>query len=240
MQSFIDMKISVVLAAYKGEKYIAEQISSILPQLKEDDEIIVSDDYPQGETKKVVMSFNDNRIKYIEGPGKGVTANFEYAIKCSIGDVIFLCDQDDVWMPNKVQKVMTLIENGSDLVLHDACVTDSFLNTISPSFFAIHSSNASFLKNIIRNSFVGCCMAFTRNVADAALPFPKDVPMHDWWIALIAIKKGFKVSLLNEPLIKWRRHGDNVTGGKTSALQKLKWRLKIISYLIPPCQGKDQ
>lgn len=232
------MKISVVLAAYKGEKYITEQIASILPQLGENDEVIVSDDYPQGETKDAVLSFDDNRIKYIEGPAKGVTANFGYAMEKAQGDVIFLCDQDDVWMPDKVSKVMAAIESGADLVLHDSIVTDGELNTISPSFFAVHGSNNSYVKNIIRNSFVGCCMAFTKEVMAASMPMPADVPMHDWWIALVAIKKGYNVQLLNEPLIKWRRHGDNVTGGSTSAMQKIKWRLTIIRNLITVRHGK--
>lgn len=225
------MKISVALAAYKGEQYIAEQLESILPQLGENDEIIVSDDYPAGLTRGVVQAIRDKRIKYIEGCGKGVVSNFENALKACSGDVIFLCDQDDVWMPDKVSCVMAEIANGADLVLHNAAVTDGSLNITEPSFFAIHGSNADFKSNLIKNTFVGCCMAFTRQVMLDTLPFPKELPMHDWWIALAAIKKGYKAVLLEKPLIKWRRHGGNVTGGKTSAMQKIKWRINIILSL---------
>lgn len=225
------MKISVALAAYKGEQYIAEQLESILPQLGENDEIIVSDDYPAGLTRSVVQAIQDKRIKYIEGNGKGVVSNFENALKACSGDVIFLCDQDDVWMPGKVSSVMAEIANGADLVLHDAAVTDGSLNITEPSFFAIHGSNADFRHNLIRNTFVGCCMAFTRQVMLDTLPFPKELPMHDWWIALAAIKKGYKVVLLDKPLIRWRRHGENVTGGKTSAMQKIRWRINMILSL---------
>jgi hypothetical protein len=66
---------------------------------------------------------------------------------------------------------------------------------------------------------------------EESLPFPRELPMHDWWIALVAIKKGYKTVLLNESLIKWRRHGENVTGGKTSAVQKMKWRLQMLLSL---------
>ncbi len=225
------MKISVALAAYKGEQYIAEQLKSILPQLGENDEIIVSDDYPQGQTRGVVQEIRDKRIKYIEGCGKGVVSNFENALKACSGDVIFLCDQDDVWMPDKVSCVMAEIANGADVVLHDAAVTDGSLNITEPSFFAIHGSNADFKHNLIRNTFVGCCMTFTKQVMLDTLPFPKELPMHDWWIALAAIKKGYKVVLLEKPLIKWRRHGGTVTGGKTSAMQKIKWRINMILSL---------
>ena len=227
------MKISVALAAYKGEQYIAEQLESILSQLGENDEIIVSDDYPQGKTRGIVAEFQseDKRIRYIEGKGKGVVKNFENALKACTGDIIFLCDQDDVWMPDKVECVMNEFRNGADLVLHDSAVTDSVLNITEPSFFAVHDSNISFAKNIIRNSFVGCCMAFDRKVLDASLPFPEGLAMHDWWIALIALKKKFNVILLRKPLIKWRRHGENVTGGKTGIMQKIMWRINIILSL---------
>lgn len=225
------MKISVALAAYKGEQYIAEQLNSILCQLGENDEIIVSDDYPQGKTCEAVSEIHDKRIKYIEGQGKGVVKNFENALNACTGDVIFLSDQDDVWMPDKAEKVLAEIRKGADLVLHDAAVTDGALNITCPSFFAVRGSNASFAKNLIKNSFVGCCMAFTRKVMEDSLPFPKELPMHDWWIALVAIKKGYKTVLLPEALLKWRRHGENVTGGKTSAAQKIKWRLKMLLSL---------
>ncbi len=223
------MKISVALAAYKGEQYIAEQLDSILSQLGENDELIISDDYPQGGTREIVENYQsrDKRIIYIEGEGKGVVKNFENALKACTGDVIFLCDQDDVWLPDKVKCVMNEIDNGADLVLHDASVTDTSLNITEPSFFAVHGSNASLARNLIKNSFVGCCMAFKRRTMLCSLPFPKGLAMHDWWIALVALKKKQNVVLLQNPLILWRRHSATVTGGKTGLWQKIKWRLNI-------------
>lgn len=227
------MKISVALAAYKGEQYIAGQLESILLQLGENDEVIVSDDYPAGKTRDIVleMASADKRIRYIEGPGKGVVKNFENAMLGCTGDVIFLSDQDDIWLPGKVESVMNEIRNGAQLVLHDASVADADLNITDESYFSSHSSNTSFFGNIIRNSFVGCCMAFTRELMTQAMPFPEKLPMHDWWIALVALKKKRKTVMLRNPLILWRRHGDNVTGGKTSFAQKVTWRLKMISSL---------
>ena len=227
------MKISVALAAYKGEQYIAEQLESILQQLGENDEVIVSDDYPAGKTRDIVvnMASRDKRIRYIEGKGKGVVKNFENALLNCTGDVIFLSDQDDVWLPSKVEKVMVEIRNGAQLVFHDAAVTDADLNITDESNFSSHGSDLSFSGNLIRNTFVGCCMAFTRELLKETLPFPEGLPMHDWWIALIALKKKRKTVLLAEPLILWRRHGSNVTGGKTSFIQKVMWRLKMISSL---------
>ncbi len=228
------MKISVALAAYKGEKYIGEQIKSILSQLPPDGEIIVSDDKPGGETMQAVIAAADGdcRVKYIEGPGKGVCANFENALRTCSGDIIFLSDQDDVWLPQKINSVMKEFENGADVVLHDAFVTDSALEITEESFFRVHSSKSGFAANLIKNSFVGCCMAFTKDVAEMCLPFPDDLPMHDWWIALLAIKKHKKVVLLPEQLIYWRRHENTVTGKKNSLAQQIKWRAKMIFLLI--------
>ena len=227
------MKISVALAAYKGEQYIAEQIGSILGQLGENDELIVSDDFPSGKSRAVVeaISSQDKRIIYLEGPGKGVVKNFENALKACSGDVIFLSDQDDVWLPGKVEAVMNEIENGAKLVLHDASITDADLQITSPSCFEVHGANASFARNLLKNTFVGCCMAFTKDLLDMTMPFPEGIAMHDWWIALIALKKNQKTVLLKKPFILWRRHGENVTGGKTGTVQKIKWRLNMLLSL---------
>lgn len=228
------MKISVALAAYKGEKYIGEQLNSILLQLPEDGEIIVSDDLPCAGTADVVRSFSDadSRVKYIEGPGKGVCANFENALSACTGDVIFLCDQDDVWLPEKIAHVMAEFEKGADVVLHDALVTDGNLNITEKSFFEVHSSKNGLLNNLVRNSFVGCCMAFRKNILDECLPFPENLPMHDWWIALRAMKSHKKVVLLPEQLIYWRRHEGTVTGNKNSFACQLKWRIRMLLLLI--------
>lgn len=228
------MKISVALAAYKGEKYIAEQIDSILSQLGNSDELIVSDDYPAGETRAVVESYaaKDGRVKYVEGKGKGVVANFENALNACSGDVIFLCDQDDVWLPDKVETVMNEFANGAKLVMHDASITDAALNVTNPSCFSVHGANTSLCKNLLKNTFVGCCMAFTKDLLSETMPFPKGIAMHDWWIALVALKRKHKTVLVNKPLILWRRHGENVTGSKTTATQKIRWRLKMLSALV--------
>lgn len=228
------MKISVALAAYHGEKYIEAQLESILSQLPSDGELIISDDDPGGETQKIINSFaaRDSRVVYLEGSGAGVTANFENALRHCSGDVIFLSDQDDVWLPGKVEAVMKEISAGAALVLHDAHVTDGELNVTEESFFAVHGSRSGFVRNLIRNSFVGCCMAFKKELLEAALPFPEKLPMHDWWLALIAMKHGLRVTLLPEPLIYWRRHGENVTGGKNSFSRQLMWRVRISAFLL--------
>ncbi|HAX83802.1 MAG TPA: alpha-L-Rha alpha-1,3-L-rhamnosyltransferase [Ruminococcaceae bacterium] len=225
--------ISVVLAAYKGEKYIFEQVRSILSQLNAEDELIISDDYPLGDTKKAISDFieNDKRIVYIQGPGKGVIKNFEFAISKARGDIIFLADQDDVWLDGKVEAVTAEIRKGADLVLHNAIITDGELNETGETAFRINNTQKGFLRNIIKNSYQGCCMAFDAKIKKYILPFPSKIPMHDQWIGLMAEKHG-KVSLIEEPLILYRRHGGNVTGNGSGFLTKLRWRADIVLSVL--------
>ncbi|MCR4615109.1 MAG: glycosyltransferase family 2 protein [Clostridiales bacterium] len=226
-------KISVALAAYKGEKYLSRQLDSILPQLGGGDEIIISDDLPGGETQKISEFYADadRRVKYTEGPGRGVIKNFENAIIHCTGDYIFLCDQDDVWLPQKVQRVTEKLDGGALAVLHDAQIGDEDLNITENSFFKAHGTKPGVTANIIRNSYIGCCMAFDARLKEYILPFPDDLPMHDQWIGLIASVKG-RVEMIDEPLIIYRRHGGTVTGGSTSAAQKLRWRAAIIKDVL--------
>ncbi|HPZ00219.1 MAG TPA: glycosyltransferase family 2 protein [Clostridiales bacterium] len=223
------MTISVALAAYQGQRFIAEQLDSILPQLGPHDEVIVSDDLPGGPTEEMVRAYakRDARVKYFAGPGKGVIRNFDAAIRRCSGDVIFLSDQDDVWLPHKVQRVMAALEGGADLVLHDATVTDGALQVTQPSFFAAHGSRPGYFHNVLKNSYMGCCMAFKKELLPYLLPIPQNVPMHDQYIGLQAERYG-TVCFLKEPLILYRVHGGNVTGRATALSEKICWRLQIL------------
>ena len=224
--------ISVALAAYKGEKYIEEQIRSILPQLGHEDEIIVSDDKPGGATERIVKKIagEDSRVVWIQGRSKGVVANFVNAIRYCHGDKIFLCDQDDVWLPDKVKRVMEAFDEGADLVLHNAYITDKELNITEYSFFNKRGSKKGVVHNIMKNSYMGCCMAFDKKLLKYIMPMPKHIPMHDQWIGLMGEIYG-KVKFIDMQLIYYRVHGENVTGGETSFMQKMQWRRYLISKL---------
>lgn len=224
--------ISVVIAAYNGKQYIMQQLESVLRQLGENDEVIISDDFPEGSTYPAIEELlgKDSRVVYAKGPGKGVVKNFENAVKLAKGDYIFLCDQDDIWLDGKVGAVMKEFENGALVVMHDAFITDDSLNIKENSFFEFHGTSLGYVKNIIRNSYIGCCMAFSAELKPYILPFPENLPMHDQWIGLIGEKTG-KVSLINKQHIYWRRHEGTATGNKTSLMQKIRWRAAIINAL---------
>ena len=118
------MKISVCIATYNGGRFIREQVMSILPQLGEEDEMVVSDDGSTDDTIAILESFHDPRIKIFVNEGRhGFIWNFENALKHSSGAFVFLCDQDDVWKQDKVKVVIQALEK-HDMVLHDAELVD--------------------------------------------------------------------------------------------------------------------
>ena len=227
--------ISVCIATYNGERFIREQIDSILRQLSSDDEIIVSDDGSTDNTISIINSIDDKRIRVIEGPRKqSPTSNFECALKASKGDFIFMSDQDDVWKPNKVKICMEWLQR-YDCVVSDAEVTDSSLNPLYSSLYAIMQVRQGRIYNTIwKNGYTGCCMAFRRNVLEASLPFPKDIPMHDIWIGNVAAYK-YNVKFIPDTLIYFRRHEDttscNGKGSKFSILQQIKFRWSVIKNI---------
>lgn len=208
------MKISVCVATYNGEKYIKEQLLSVLKNIKEDDEIIISDDGSTDDTIAIIkeMAENEKRINLIAGPRLGVLKNFENAISIAQGDIVFLCDQDDVWVDNKVNEVLKIFEKTNCLlVIHNASIVNEDLTKQGLSFFEFKNSGKGFWKNLWRNTYIGCCMAFKKSMFNYILPIPENVPMHDQWIGLLAENKG-KVEFLDEELLLYRRHGDNASG----------------------------
>ncbi|MGE6197892.1 glycosyltransferase family 2 protein [Aeromonas media] len=210
------MRVSVCMATYNGVDYIGEQLSSILSQLGEDDEIIISDDHSTDKTIEFLRQCqqNDNRIKvYINNSGKGYTKNFENALKKATGEFIFLADQDDVWLPGKVDKYLALFDS-YDFIVSDCHVVDQYLNITSYSHFKMHQVRSGFFINFIRPRYIGACMAFRKNVLIMALPFPgyQKYIAHDYWLSLIA-ESNFKVSILEEPYLLYRRHSNNTSTG---------------------------
>ena len=228
--------ISVCIATYNGERFIREQIDSILRQLSSDDEIIVSDDGSTDDTISIINSIDDKRIRIIEGPRKhSPTLNFERAMKEAKGDYIFLADQDDVWKPNKVEVCIKWLQN-YDCVVSDAEVTDSNLNPLYPSLYTIMQVRQGRIYNTVwKNGYTGCCMAFRHEVLNASLPFPKDIPMHDIWIGNVAAYK-YNVKFISEKLVLFRRHEDTIScngkGSKYSIWQKIKFRWSIIKNIV--------
>ncbi len=229
------MKISVCLATYNGEKFIKEQLDSIMVQLSEGDEVIVSDDSSTDKTLDIINLYKDKRIKILPNQKFHSPAlNFENALKYAKGDYIFLSDQDDIWLSNKVKRMVSMLEC-FDLVVSDCKVVDENLTVIEKSFCMKRNSGVGFWKNFSRNSYLGCCMAFRKEILKYILPFPKRIAMHDIWIGLSVELQGNPI-FLREPLMLYRRHGNNVSFGgarsEYSFCYKIKYRLYMLQMLL--------
>lgn len=225
--------ISVCIPTFNGEQYIRAQLESILvsPLVSE---VIVSDDGSGDKTVDIVQSFSDLRIKLVHGPHKGLIRNYEFLLSLAAEEYIFLSDQDDIWLPNKVEVMLASLRN-FDLVVSDCAVVDGELNVLYPSFFALLDSGPGLIRNLLRNRYLGCCMAFRRSLLNHALPFPAHLPMHDWWLGLVAELFG-RVGFIGQPLMMYRRHGNNASPAaeksRISISKRLHWRAYLIYALV--------
>jgi glycosyltransferase involved in cell wall biosynthesis len=235
--------VSVCIATYNGGKYIKKQLENILPQLSNKDEIIISDDGSEDNTLSIVKSFNDDRIKILNHQRKlinhhsashiYVSANFEHAISHAQGDYIFLADQDDIWVENRVKKMTYKLQKYM-LVICNFSVIDGNDHIIIPKGYRSNPISKYFLKNILHPRVMGCCIAFKKDVLNWILPFPEKLVLHDEWIGIIARKKGMTF-YLNETLLLYRRHNNNVSPSreknKNSLFYKFQYRMVLLMQI---------
>lgn len=229
--------ISVCIATYNGEKYVKEQIESILPQLCNSDEIIISDDGSSDNTIPIIQSLESSIIKIIYNKGEhGYTPNFENALKNAKGDYIFLSDQDDVWTNEKVRRMSEYLLH-YDMVISDADVIDSKGNLLTDSYFKERKSKGGFINNLLRFSYLGCSMAFRKKILEKAIPFPSNHSYctHDNWLGIVGMAF-YKTIIIEEKLFHYRRHNSNTSNGglqdSTSLWFKIRYRVYLIWWLL--------
>ncbi|MFT5963733.1 MAG: glycosyltransferase involved in cell wall biosynthesis [Flavobacterium sp.] len=239
------MKISVCMASFNGSKYIESQISSILKQLKDSDELIISDDGSTDGTIELIELYKDNRIKLVHHirnkivrkksyPHYLVSSNYENALKQVTGEVVFLADQDDIWVENKIAIMMPYF-NKYSMVMSDCSVIDENDLIVSNSFFNKIDLPRGLVLNISRPLYHGCCMAFKRSILDIALPFPKKTILHDSWIGILSENSG-EVKFIEDKLVMYRRHFNNSSfsegQSKNSLLFRFSYRIIFFFHVI--------
>lgn len=226
--------ISVCMATYNGERFLREQIDSILSQLGEGDELVISDDGSTDNTINIINSYDDKRIKlFFNEESHGVVGNFENALKNSNGDIIFLSDQDDVWLDYKVSVfVDSFKNNGSDVLLSDCMITDSNLNVLTQSKFSLDKVGVGVIKNIVKCGYLGSCMAFKRECMYLFMPIPKNkYILHDIWIGL-TLGSIRKIGLIHTPTMLYRRHESAVTPTHFQLINTSRANNNSLSYKI--------
>ena len=216
--------IDILMATYNGEKYIKEQIDSILNQTYQNIRLIISDDCSKDNTPEILKEYEqkDKRIKlHIQEKNLGVVKNIEFLLEQVENKYYMLSDQDDVWLTKKVEKSLeTLIKKDVDLVFGDLEVVDQNLKTMYPSFGDFMLLNKKINKyinsnklNYIYNCVTGCTVLAKKETIQKVLPLPKNSKylIHDHWIGLMASIYG-KVAYMPEKYIKYRQHGNNQVG----------------------------
>lgn len=230
--------IDIILPYYNGSKFIKEQLESIEKNDTDGIElrlIIINDASSLDETEYLKSILPSNAL-YIENEKNlGVIKTVERGLEISTAAYIMLCDQDDVWLSNKIKhslnKLKEIEGTGPALVYTDLVIVNKDLKTVHPSMHAYykHDHDAIYPSILFHNIVTGCTVIFNRRLQDIALPFPEKVTMHDHWIAICAVFAG-KVALLNEASILYRQHGNNQIGAPSGDIfSKIKYFKKLIS-----------
>lgn len=206
----ISHKITIVIATYNGQEYIQEQLDSIANQTLQPNEVIISDDSSKDSTIQKLEEFmrtTELNITLLKNrTNVGYTKNFERALKKAKGNLIFLCDQDDVWLPEKIQTMVELSRTKKKLCyMHDALIVDEQLKSKKKTS-KLNQINALGLND---NSFImGACSMISKELLELSIPFPRSISGHDNWIIGISNELQ-QTEILRKPLIFYRRHSIN-------------------------------
>jgi glycosyltransferase involved in cell wall biosynthesis len=225
------------MASYNGERFISLQLQTILSQLLPSDEIIISDDSSTDKTVEIIETIGDSRIRlFTRQTFHSPIYNFEHALKQATGEVIFLSDQDDEWVDGWVTTALAVLRDVS-LVVCDADMIDTCGELRPPSEGTLYPGGArkpGVMQNLYRNGYMGCCCAFRREILEVALPFPRDLPWHDWWIGLVS-DAFFSTRFIQDKMIRYRRHGNNASptgeGSSFTLWHKVRMRMRIVTAL---------
>jgi glycosyltransferase involved in cell wall biosynthesis len=229
--------ISVCMATFQGEKYVAAQLRSILSQLSELDEVIVVDDHSSDGTCAAIRAIGDGRVRLIERTAnQGPARAFQDALWKASGAIIFLSDQDDLWAPEKITTVLEAFDKnpGVVMVVTDAMLIDGDGNRVGDSYYGLRGRFSSgVFSNVIRCKFLGCTMAFRSELIAKALPIPPGSEiLHDIWLGMVnSIMRGGTV-YLDERMVLYRRHASTVTATPLSRAHQLRIRAQLLNGVV--------
>lgn len=220
--------LAILLSTYNGAKYLREQLDSLLLQSYKDWELYIRDDGSTDGTLSIISEYASrySNIHFIvdNEKQKGPRDSFMHLLKLIDAQYYMFCDQDDIWLEDKIEKTFVKLKeveieklDSPILVCSDLCVVDEKLSVISNSLWdmskvmpSILSRNYKYLS--VCNFVTGCTVMINNKVKQIAFPTPKDFPMHDYYLALCVSYKGGILSYINYPLILYRQHGNNSIG----------------------------
>lgn len=233
--------VDILLATYNGEPFLEEQLDSILGQTHRDWRIVVRDDGSSDATPEILRRYaarDPGRIRIVkDGRGNlGVKENFSTLLRLAEAPYAMTCDQDDVWLPEKIAACLAKARElesrfGQDMPVLAHCdlrVVDRDLREIHPSYRRyqhIDPNNSRRLRRaLLQNPAIGCGNLFNRRLAELSAPVPPDARGHDWWLSLIAAARG-RIGHVNGALALYRQHGENDNGAKNWSLPAVARKL---------------
>jgi GT2 family glycosyltransferase len=235
------LKVSVCMAAFNGGKYIGAQLKSILSQLDESDEIVIVDDCSRDDTLARAVELNDGRIRlFIHEKNEGVVATFEDALRSATGDILFLCDDDDLWAPDKVRQVLEAFNSNPDvqIVMSRSALIDEHGERLPDASVNRHGKfRQGFWNNVFVNHYQGSAMAIRASLLGKVLPFPRNrLFLHDAWIGTRCEAAGGKTAFIDQPLLYYRRHSQNASVTHRP-WRKIQVRIQLLmAHLSHACQ----
>lgn len=222
-------EVSIVMATYNGAHYLEEQIESILANTYDGWTMEICDDGSTDRTLSIIEHYQElypNKIKFHPNEEQlGVTRNFLEGAMRAEGEYVMFCDQDDVWLPEKIEKTLKFMkererlsgENTPIAVFTDAKVVDGALRNINSSFYAYNKLDTKKIDLphlLVENKMIGCTTMINRGILDKIIEFPNFARYHDWWIALISVVFG-EIAFLNESTMLYRQHSKNMVGSQS-------------------------
>jgi GT2 family glycosyltransferase len=224
------------MAVYNGRDFLGQQIESVLAQLAPGDELVIVDDASTDGWLDLLTPAMRGRMNIIRhDANRGVVRAFEHGLALATGEIVFLCDQDDVWHPDKRATFVAEFERDESVyvVVSDAEIIDQHGSVVSGSFMATRGGfHGGIMSTLWRNRYLGCAMAVRRAVVRAALPFPAGLPMHDMWLGALGVAAG-RVKYVPRALLGYRRHGGNATPlrSRWRVGRLLRWRITLAALL---------
>jgi len=237
--------IKILLSTFNGEQYLPQLLDSILTQTYTNFQVFIRDDNSLDSTKDIIRKYHSkypDKIIILEfsKENSGHTKSFALLLEAVHGEYIAFCDQDDIWVQDKLEHQMfelkaleNEIGNQIPILVHsDLKVCDHNMNPVSDSMWKYQKILPDQIKEIryllVQNFVTGCTILINRALADIVVPTPKQAVMFDWWVALLALEQGEIISI-QKPLVMYRQHMKNAVGAK-------KWGL---AYLISMAAGKN-
>jgi glycosyltransferase involved in cell wall biosynthesis len=225
------------MASYNGGKFVDAQLQSILPQLDSHDELVIIDDGSTDDTPERIARLGDPRVRLRKHEkNAGVVATFEDALRSATGDILFLCDDDDVWAPTKVQRFLDIFENRPEVE-----IVQSRVRMIDENDFPMPDSRINrkgrflpgFWRNLYKNHYQGSAMAIRSSLLGRVLPFPaRKGFLHDAWIGTRNDLLGGRTAFIDEDLLFYRRHFNNASRTKSLLRQILTRVDLLLAHLV--------